>query len=85
MIKRPIFVSGIGRSGTSAVISSLARHAEVVEPNRIGEAPFVSAFLRFLQDYEDKSPHREYNLANYQLAPPERADAFSPCCNTAST
>jgi len=51
MYKKPLFVSGIGRSGTSAVISSLAKHKSVVEPHRIGEAPIVGHFINFLIDY----------------------------------
>lgn len=77
MHKSPIFISGIGRSGTSAVISSLAEHQQVIAPDRVGEAPIVQHFLTFLCQYEDQSPEREYNLNNYQLEAPERARLFS--------
>lgn len=77
MHKSPIFISGIGRSGTSAVISSLAEHRQVVAPDRVGEAPIVQHFLTFLCEYEDRSPQREYNLNNYQLEAPERAKLYS--------
>ncbi len=74
---KPLLISGIGRSGTSAVISSLATHHEVLTPNRIGEAPLINEFISFLMEYEDESPNREYHLKNYQLDRPERAKAFS--------
>ena len=77
MIKTPVFVSGIGRSGTSAVIKAMAQHKDVVTPERIGEAPFVGHFVNFLHEYEDKSPAREYHFLNYQLDEEERAAQFS--------
>lgn len=77
MHKSPIIISGIGRSGTSAVIKSVAEHADVVKPNRIGEAPFVMHFINFLMDYEDNSSAKEYNMANYQLDRGQREAEFS--------
>ena len=77
MHKTPLFISGIGRSGTSAVISSLAKHKSVVEPDRIGEAPIINHFINFLIDYEDKSPDRDYHFKNYQLDSAGRDAAFS--------
>ncbi len=77
MFKTPIFISGIGRSGTSAVIKAIAEHADVVSPERVGEAPFVGRFISFLREYEDSSPARDYHLKNYQLDGLERAEQFS--------
>ncbi len=77
MSKTPVFISGIGRSGTSAVIKSIAEHHEVVKPDRVGEAPFIGHFVKFLHDYEDVSSAREYNLKNYQLCEKQRAEEFS--------
>lgn len=77
MVKTPIFISGIGRSGTSAVISSMATHSDVVTPDRVGEAPFVGRFISFLREYEDTSPARDYHLKNYQLEEQGRAEQFS--------
>ena len=77
MHKLPIFISGIGRSGTSAVISAMSEHSEVVKPDRVGEAPFINHFVRFLKEFEDLSPHRDYHLKNYQLSPDNRAEVFS--------
>lgn len=81
MNKTPIFISGIGRSGTSAVIKSLAEHQSVVKPERIGEAPFVAHFINFLMDYEDNSSGSAYNLKNYQLNAERRAEEFSRLCS----
>jgi len=64
---KPIFVSGVGRSGTSAVLASLAEHASVNTDYRIGEAPFVASFLNFLTEFEGTSPSSSYNLLNYRL------------------
>jgi hypothetical protein len=77
MQKSPIFISGIGRSGTSAVISSIAAHKEVITPERVGEAPIVQHFLTFLCEYEETSPQRDYNVKNYLMEAPERARLFS--------
>ncbi|MBX2881886.1 MAG: sulfotransferase family protein [Granulosicoccus sp.] len=77
MQKSPIFISGIGRSGTSAVISALAEHKQVIKPDRVGEGPFVQAFLNFLCDYEGVSADRDYHLKNYQLEEPQRAQLFA--------
>lgn len=82
MSKTPIFISGIGRSGTSAVIKSIAEHKDVVKPEKIGEAPFVAHFINFLKEYEDKSGDREYNLKNYRLEKAERAIEFSRLLST---
>ena len=76
MSKTPVFISGIGRSGTSAVIKSIAEHKEVVKPERVGEAPFVGHFVSFLHEYEDVSHAREYNLKNYQLGEEQRAEGL---------
>jgi len=73
----PIFVSGIGRSGTSAVIKALSKHKNIVAPSNIGEAPFVHHFLEFLSEYEDRSNSKEYNLKNYNLAESDRVREFS--------
>jgi len=73
----PIFVSGIGRSGTSAVVSSLATHPSFVEIERVGEAPFVSSFLSFLVDFEDNSKQAEYNVLNYRLNKESRQKCFA--------
>lgn len=77
MHKLPIFISGIGRSGTSAVISSMSEHREIVKPDRVGEAPFINHFIRFLKEFEDLSPHRDYHFKNYQLSSDRRAEVFS--------
>ena len=77
MSVKPIIVSGIGRSGTSAVLSSLSTHKSIVDIPRIGEAPFISAFLKFLVDFEDKSSAAEYNRKNYRLKDNERSEVIS--------
>jgi|GEM_PF-747211 len=77
MYKTPIFVSGIGRSGTSAVIKSLSEHKDIVKPDRIGEGPFVSHFIKFLVEFENRSSERDYNIRNYQLDEEQRATEFS--------
>ena len=77
MDKSPVFVSGIGRSGTSAVISALSEHANVVSPNRIGEAPLIQEFLNFLRDFENESPYSDYHLENYQLEKADRIKLYS--------
>jgi len=38
----PLIISGIGRSGTSALLKALANHSEVFRAEKIGEAPFVT-------------------------------------------
>jgi len=73
---KPIFVSGIGRSGTSALLTSIAEHPSVIQKHRIGEAPFVSAFLNFLSDFEDTSVQRDYNRKNYRLEHKQRSAIF---------
>lgn len=77
MTVKPIFVSGIGRSGTSAVLASLAEHKSMHNYPRVGEAPFITSFLNFLVDYEDKSPNAEYNKKNYRLSDSERGNAMA--------
>ena len=77
MQKTPLFVSGIGRSGTSAVISSIAKHKQVLEPSRIGEAPIVGHFINFLVQYEENSSEKDYHLKNYLLDASGRSKAFS--------
>ncbi|MEE9319342.1 MAG: sulfotransferase family 2 domain-containing protein [Granulosicoccus sp.] len=77
MHKSPLIISGIGRSGTSAVISSMSKHKSVVEPLRVGEAPIFNQFIEFLIQYEDKSPNRDYHVKNYQLDKSGRDEAFS--------
>ena len=72
----PLFISGIGRSGTSALLKSLAQHSKVVEPRKLGEAPFVAAFLEFLQNYEDASPNSDYNKKNYCLESEAQKEIF---------
>jgi len=76
-VLKPIFVSGIGRSGTSAVLTSLATHRSINNNYRIGEAPFVSTFLAFLNDFENNSPEASYNLKNYRLDYKERCEHFA--------
>lgn len=73
----PIFVSGIGRSGTSALIAALSTHSEIVEPENIGEAPFVHHFLEFLSQFEDRSNSKDYNLKNYKLNESDRYREFA--------
>ncbi|MCB1754086.1 MAG: sulfotransferase family 2 domain-containing protein [Gammaproteobacteria bacterium] len=63
----PIFVAGIGRSGTSAVLKSLIHHPAVFKPEILGEAPLIARFTEFLKEYEDHSPNRDYHLKNYKL------------------
>jgi len=73
----PLLISGIGRSGTSALLKALAEHKEVFSAVKIGEAPFVSSFLNFLVEFENRSPMVDYNLANYRLNEEERKISFS--------
>ena len=77
MCVKPIIVSGIGRSGTSAVLSSFNTHKSIIEIPRIGEAPFITAFLDFLIEFEDKSPAADYNRKNYRLSEESRREAIS--------
>jgi len=73
----PILISGIGRSGTSALLQALATHSEIYTAEKIGEAPFVSSFLNFLVKFENESPIVEYNLKNYRLEDETRRQVFS--------
>ena len=68
----PVFVTGIGRSGTSAVLKSLAEHPLFEASSAFGEAPFVAAFMQFLRDYEN-GPQADYHLKNYKVDPKRRA------------
>jgi len=72
---QPIFVTGIGRSGTSALLKCLVYHKNVIEPEVLGEAPFIGHFVNFIHTYEN-GPDREYRLKNYKLETEARADAF---------
>ena len=72
---QPIFVTGIGRSGTSALLKCLVYHKNVIEPEVLGEAPFIGHFVNFIHNYENGTD-REYRLKNYKLGTEERADAF---------
>ena len=73
----PLLISGIGRSGTSALLKALALHSEVFKANKVGEAPFVSAFLNFLAQFENNSPMVDYNLQNYRLDDQDRRKTFA--------
>ena len=73
----PILISGIGRSGTSALLQALATHSEIYTAEKIGEAPFVSSFLNFLVKFENESPIVEYNLKNYRLDAEKRQKVFA--------
>lgn len=73
----PILISGIGRSGTSALIEALCLHKNVLKPRVVGEAPFIKEFLWFLLQYENISMERDYNIASYHLGESERRNAFS--------
>lgn len=77
MNTKPIFISGIGRSGTSALIRAIAEHHQVKKPNEIGEAPFVTEFLKFVHHFEYTSPSKDYNLKNYKLDAPTKQRIFS--------
>ena len=72
---QPIFVTGIGRSGTSALLKSLVFHEEILEPEILGEAPFIGHFINFIHKYEHH-PDREYRLKNYKIDQAERAELF---------
>lgn len=73
----PIFISGIGRSGTSALLKALTCHRDVYTPDAIGEAPFVQKILQFLMEYEETSDNAEYHLANYKVADVDKNKAFA--------
>jgi len=72
---QPIFVTGIGRSGTSALLKCLVYHANVIEPEVLGEAPFIGHFVNFIHNYENGAD-REYRIKNYKLDENERAKVF---------
>lgn len=72
---QPIFVTGIGRSGTSALLKCLIYHKDVIEPKVLGEAPFIGHFVNFIHNYENGTD-REYRLKNYKLDEEARANAF---------
>lgn len=72
---QPIFVTGIGRSGTSALLKCLVYHKNVIEPQVLGEAPFIGHFVNFIHNYEN-GDDREYRLKNYKLDSDGRAAAF---------
>ena len=72
---QPIFVTGIGRSGTSALLKCLVYHQDVIEPEVLGEAPFIGHFVNFIHNYEN-SDDRDYRLKNYKLGTEDRAAAF---------
>lgn len=73
----PIFVSGIGRSGTSALLKAITQHKDVYAPDSIGEAPFLKNIIQFLLDYEDTNVNKAYHLANYKLSVEEKNMALS--------
>jgi len=74
---QPLFISGIGRSGTSALLQAMSEHPSVCKTDRIGEAPFISSFLNFLVQYEDTSANASYHHQNYRLTEEDRLDSFS--------
>lgn len=74
---KPIFISGIGRSGTSALIKAVAEHCEVKKPKEIGEAPFVREFLDFIHRFEYTSAAKDYNLKNYKIEDQGKREVFS--------
>lgn len=73
----PVFVTGIGRSGTSALLKCLGQHKDFVAPKAFGEAPFIDNFARFLRNYEDEDSLRNYNLASYKVDAAERYRIFA--------
>jgi hypothetical protein len=72
----PIFVTGIGRSGTSALLKSLLSHRQVLRPKVLGEAPFIGHFTAFLEAYENDPGNGSYHTKNYKISEPERLAAF---------
>ena len=76
-IMNPIFVSGIGRSGTSALIKAMSCHKDVFTPNVLGEAPFIQKFIQFLVEFEESGENTKYNLKNYKVSEKEKNEAFS--------
>ncbi len=77
IVPRPVFVTGIGRSGTSALLKCLGQHKDFVTPKAFGEAPFIDHFARFLRNYEDEDAQRNYNLASYKVDAAERYEIFA--------
>lgn len=76
-VPQAVFVTGIGRSGTSALLKSLGEHPDFVKPVTFGEAPFIDSFLSFLKTYENDPASKMYNLASYKVQPDERYNIFS--------
>lgn len=74
---RPIFVYGIGRSGTSALLRALGEHPDFDASSASGEAPFIGRFIEFLDEFEVNSPVHEYNVANYKLDEASRSRVFA--------
>jgi hypothetical protein len=76
-VPQAVLVTGIGRSGTSALLKSLGQHRDFVLPKAFGEAPFIDHFARFLRNYEEDDTARDYNLASYKVDAGQRYRIFS--------
>ena len=74
---RPIFVYGIGRSGTSALLKAVGEHPDFDKFSARGEAPFIAEFIDFLNQFETQSPNKDYNVKNYKLDSEERSKVFA--------
>ncbi len=72
----PLFVCGIGRSGTSALLRALATHKNVVPNMALGEAPFINHFADFLVQFEGENQENGYHMASYKLAENARERLF---------
>lgn len=69
-------VTGLGRSGTSALLAALAQHRHCLHPEHLGEAPFVGHFLDFLSTFEGGPLGPDYHVKTYKVAEADRLRAF---------
>ena len=70
----PIIVCGIGRSGTSALLNAISLHPEVVHSSSVGESPFISDFMSFMNQINNKG---SWYTNNFHVSIPERQIAVA--------
>lgn len=64
---RLFIVSGIGRSGTSALLGAVCEHPRVLRAERPGEAPLIASLAGFLCANEIENDSSDYFLKNYRV------------------
>lgn len=75
-VSTPVFVTGIGRSGTSAVLKALGEHPDFALSSAFGEAPFIHSFMQFLAEFEDGPRATDYHRKNYKVDERTRGRIF---------